>query len=253
MNNQDTDYTRHYLKWHSDKNEHIESMISFYQRMLLPYLPANRDSNILDVGCGMGFALLSLQKIGYTHIQGIELDSGQVNSCLKKNLPVELVTDTIHYLNNQPDKYDVIICLDVIEHIPHQEQLYFVKAINIALKKAGKLICTVPNANSTLASRWRYIDWTHHISFTEDSLDFLLFNAGFDNINVFETEFFNRPQISLLSAIVKKSMWKVYLHWWLFRAVRSLRRLEMIAELGWEQGYKIPLSLNILATANKSS
>jgi hypothetical protein len=48
-------------------------------------------------------------------------------------------------------------------------------------------------------------------------------------------------------------MWKVYFHWWLFCAVRSLRRLEMIAELGWEQGYKIPLSLNILATANKSS
>ncbi|MFM6748325.1 MAG: methyltransferase domain-containing protein [Dolichospermum sp.] len=247
------DYTRHYKKWHSDTPEHIQSMKQYSLGLLSSFLPENKEIRILEVGCGMGFAMLALQDLGYSHIVGIDIDYGQVQSCVQKGLNVTCVEDSTSYLYSHVNEYDLIVVLDVIEHITHANQLEFVRAICQALKPNGQIICTVPNANSTLASRWRYIDWTHHISFTEHSLDFLLYNAGFQTIEVFPTEFFHTPNIKWLSrSIFRKWFWKIMLHWWIFRFVRFFRRLEMIGELGWEQGSIIPLSLNLLARGSKN-
>jgi cyclopropane fatty-acyl-phospholipid synthase-like methyltransferase len=262
--NQAIDYTRQYEKWHSDTPEHIQQMKDFYKKMLHKFLPSKLESRILDVGCGMGFTLMSLQEIGYVHLEGIDIDSGQVQSCLNKKLNVTHVQDSTTFLRSMSNSYDLIVAIDVIEHIPHDKQFEFVRAINLALKSGGKLICTVPNANSALASRWRYIDWTHHVSFTEHSLDFLLFNAGFSSIEIHETEFFYPPYVpKILSRnILRKWFWnlilsedfrKTLLHWQIFKVVRLWQRAQMIAELGWEQGAVVPLSLNILAIGVKHS
>lgn len=246
-------YIYHYKKTHSDTSEHIHRMNSFYRGLLKSIIPEDKNIHILDVGCGMGFALLALQDMGYKNLAGVDIDCGQVESCLAKKLNVVQVNNTIDYLLSHMNRYDLILALDVIEHIDYPEQLSFVKAINNALKKNGKLICTVPNANSVLASRWRYGDWTHHMSFTELSLEFLLYNAGFDDIQIDGTEIFSRPSFRpLLSKLVlSKGLWKNYLRWVLFKFVRSLRRAEMIAEMGWEQGKNVPLSLNLIASAIK--
>ncbi|AKB45104.1 class I SAM-dependent methyltransferase [Methanosarcina vacuolata] len=249
------DYSRQYSIWHSDSPEHIENMKIYYEKLLMPYIPRDKNSFILDVGCGMGFSLIALKDMGFKNIEGIDIDSKQIQSCLNKMLNVTLVEDSIEYLSKKEDTYDMILAFDVIEHVPHQYQLEFVTAIQKAIRSDGILVCTVPNANSTLASRWRYIDWTHHISFTEHSLDFLLYNAGFKNVRVFETEFFQAPRLSSIFShlILTKCFWSSVIHWFCFRSVRALRRIEMIAELGWGQGKVIPLSLNILATADKRS
>lgn len=107
------------------------------------------------------------------------------------------------------------------------------------------LICTVPNASSTLASRWRYIDWTHHSSFTERSLDFLLFNGGFKTVQVLPVEFMVRPANWWLPVMSGARAW------WAFRFFRFIRRLQMMAELGPEQGQAMPLSLNLMGVASK--
>ncbi len=234
------DYTRYYRKWHSDTPEHIRAMKGFYQRILGSYLPSNQDTSILDVGCGTGFALMALQGLGFSNLEGIDADQGQVLACQAKQLPVTHRDDSTSFLAQRPNSYDLILALDVIEHIPQTSQLLFTRSIQTALKPGGYFICTVPNANSALASRWRYNDWTHYTSFTEHSLDFLLYNSGFENIQVHSTEFF---QPKLISRAVLRNI--------LFKMIRGFRRLELIAELGWQQAKDIPLSLNILATANK--
>jgi 2-polyprenyl-3-methyl-5-hydroxy-6-metoxy-1,4-benzoquinol methylase len=250
---QSIDYTRQYQRWHSDTPEHIQAMKKFCGDLLLPYLPADKNIRILDVGCGMGFTLMALKDMGYKTVEGIDIDRGQVESCQAKHLSVTQVEDSVAYLSSQIEQYDLIVSLDVIEHVPKDSQLSFVRSIQNSIKPGGKLICTVPNANAGLASRWQYDDWTHYHSFTEHSLDFLLYNSGFAEIQIHPTEFFHPPTFKLISRNwIRGSFWKSVLHWQLFRFVRTFRRIEMVAELGWDQGQFVPLSLNILATAVKS-
>ena len=239
------DYSHYYRRWHPETPEHQAEMSAFYRRVLGPHLPADKSARILDVGCGGGYALAALQELGFTRCAGVESDAGQVASCAKKKLAVELATDTIAFLQQRAGQFQLLLCLDVIEHVPHDAQLSFVAALAAALAPGGTLICTVPNASAALASHWRHNDWTHHSSFTACSLDFLLHNAGFSNIHVSEVEFLTRPA----------NWWLPFArgarHWWAFRFFRTWRRLEVMAELGPQQGRIVPLSLNLLGIARK--
>lgn len=234
------DYSRHYRNWHTDSAEHIKKMDRLYSQIIADHFPADKNASILDVGCGMGFLLLSLRNAGYGTLTGIDTDEEQVRSCQEKKLNVSLVQDSINYLNNSLSKFDIITAFDVLEHIPPSEQISFLKAINNALTPGGLVILTVPNANSVLASRNRYIDYTHHVLFTEVSLDFVLYNAGFKEINIQPLDYI------ISTASIKNIIQRVLLLYF-----RMRRRLEMMAELGAVWGRKIPLSFNIIAKAKK--
>lgn len=239
------DYTRHYLKWHKNTPDHEKFVKNYYKDLLSPHLPKNKSGLIIDVGCGTGLALDFLKNTGYQSIEGFDTDAGQAKIAAERKLPVKHVDDSIAQLKEKGLVASCILCLDVLEHVPKNYQINFLRAIYYALKPGGRLILTVPNANSALASRWRYIDWTHEASFTEHSLDFVLFNAGFKAISVFPAEFNRRPKLFFLPVGGSR-------HWWAFRFFRLFRRLEMMAELGPEQGKKVPLSLNLLAVADKA-
>lgn len=218
-------------------------MTTHYHRVLQPHLPENKSSAVLDVGCGMGFAMEALLKLGYRQVEGFDTDKNQVAMAQKTGLAVRHVEDSLSFLQTQAKSKNLVICLDVLEHVPKCDQLAFASAIRQVLQPGGQAIFSVPNANAALASRWRYNDWTHETSFTEHSIDFLLFNAGFAKISVFPYEFSIRPRFAWLP---RKSTFL----WAMFRMHRLWRRGEMIAELGPEQGRTIPLSLNLLVVAD---
>ncbi len=237
-------YSIHYRKWHSDSEEHFEAMCIYYKKKFLHLLPQNKEISILDIGCGFGLLLYCLREIGYKNCKGIDISNQQIEVAKKKGLDVECVLDTNKWLEEKKEKFDVIFLLDVLEHIKKEDQLKLLQNIYHSLKKGGKLIVTVPNSNSTFGLRWRYIDWTHEISFTEHSLEFILLNSGFKNVRIEEIEYIDKPKYPF---IVRKSV----LQWFLFKFFRYIRRLQAIAELGYDQGSKIPLSLNILGVAEK--
>lgn len=243
MSMDEIDYSIQYRKWHDDSIRHYEDSYNYYKRIFSNLLPEDKDIKILDVGCGFGLAIYSLKKMGYKHVKGIDISRQLVEVCHKNNLDVELVEDSTEWLNKHPCEFDVIIFLDVLEHIPPEKHLIFLKSIYKSLKQNGMIICTTPNANSTFSSRWIYNDWTHYTSFTEHSLDFILRNSGFKDVQIKEVEFITKPRYPI---ILRKSV----LHWILFKIIRFFRRLEAIAELG-EEGKTIPLSLNLLAVAYK--
>ena len=207
-------------------------MAAHHHRLLKPHLPLNPASAVLDVGCGMGFALESLRQLGYHRLEGFDTDKNQVALAQKAGLSVIWAEDPLSFLAERTRSKDLVLCLDVLEHVPKVEQLKFVSAIREALKPGGRAIFSVPNANSALASRWRYNDWTHEASFTEHSIDFLLFNAGFPKISVFPFEFVVRPRWVWLPR-------KSTLIWFMLCFYRVWRRGEMIAELGPEQGLSL--------------
>jgi len=242
--NTEIDYTRIYCKWHSYDPEHIKMMKDFYCRTIGSFLPGKKDIKILDIGCGMGFAMMFLKDIGYHNVSGIDIDENQVRLCKNKGLDSEVVSNTDLFLRRNTGFYDLILALDLVEHIACKNQLDLMKALYNSLKPGGKFICTVPNANSALASRWRYNCWTHRLSFTENSLDFLLHNAGFNEIEITGTEAMPVPGHQWL---IRKSV----IRWWLLKFFRGIHRLEYMAELGIDEAKKIPLTLNLIAVGVK--
>jgi 2-polyprenyl-3-methyl-5-hydroxy-6-metoxy-1,4-benzoquinol methylase len=243
----DIDYSYHYRKWHDDSEDHFQKMTNYFARKLEPFLPQDRSARIFEVGSGTGFGVGGLQILGYQNVEGIDADKQQVAFAQRRELPVKYVpTDhTKEYLKINAERYDAVLCIDVLEHIPIAAQLTFLKSLREALKPAGRIICQVPNANSGIASRYRYIDWTHQCSFSEISLDFVLHSAGFHVDNIVEIDGKKRPPFPHLLRPRLLASWLIY------KLFRTMRRLEFMAELGEKEGRAIPLTPNILAVATK--
>jgi SAM-dependent methyltransferase len=242
------DYMRQYRHWHDGSDAHFEKMAVRSAGKLRRFLPPSTSTRVIEIGSGMGFAIAGLQRLGYTSVKGIDCSPGQVVEATRRRLPVELVpvNKTCDYLRAHHESFDVALCLDVLEHIPVPEQLSFLRAVHEALRPGGQIVCQVPNANAAVAGRYRYDDWTHHCSFSEHSLDFVLHNAGFVDIEVQEANPNIRPRFAL---IPRRSVFM----WVLRSTLRFFRRLEYaVDDLGWAEAKSIPLSPNIIATARRA-
>lgn len=246
---QSFDYSIHYRFWHDDSEEHAHQMANYLLSQLRPFLPAHLEAEpALDVGCGMGFGMFALKKAGIKNVYGIDIDKSQIESAQKKGLHAELVEDAASYLDANKARFGLILLQDVLEHIAVDKQLPVLKSIFNALQPGGRLIVQVPNANSVLAARWRYIDFTHYSSFTEHSLRFVLVNAGFHQVEIPPTgQPTRRPSVSPSFIFSKygRQQWRQWLVRWVWRQI-------LLSELGEQEHIDaIPLTLNMLAKADK--
>lgn len=239
------DYARHYARFHPDTSEHDANLRALLQRWLGPHLPADPGAAILDVGCGRGYALALLRELGYMKLEGIDSDAGQVTFARRRGLPVTLVADTVAHLRAGGPSYDLVLLMDVLEHIPATSRAEFLQTVAGSLRPGGRLICTVPNAASMLAGYWRYVDPTHHTLFTVQSLDHALHQSGLETMSIQPVEFTVRPRYLFWWPGPRTLLW------WLRCLVRLHWRMVQLAELGWEQGRHTPVGPNLLAVARR--
>ena len=238
-------YQQYYRRWHKDTPEHYEEMCQFNHALYGRFIEKLPRGAALDMGCGMGFTMKYLESKGFQPVYGFDSDEEQISTSKKNNLKVFQADHIDQVFDQIPEKLVLVTAFDILEHMPPLVALENLKKIYAALAPGGMLICTVPNANSALAERWRYGDFTHYTSFTEHSLDFLLYNAGFQNITIYsaDVEFKRRPSFIYSSH-------KKWLRWMQFKMARAFRRWQMVAELG-DEAKNIPLSLNLLGVVTK--
>jgi 2-polyprenyl-3-methyl-5-hydroxy-6-metoxy-1,4-benzoquinol methylase len=237
------DYSQHYARLHPDTPEHDANLRSYFQRSLAAHLPADKGSTVLDVGCGRGYALEWLGSLGYANRTGIDPDTAQVAFARSRGQKVAQVLDSTAYLCERPETCDLILLMDVLEHVPRANQPELLQSIRGALRPGGRLLCTVPNAASPLAGHWRYVDYTHECLFTHESLEFLLAQTGFTIDRVQPVEFLAPPLLGI---------WPPNRHtlrWWILKTSRAHPRLVCLGEFGWKKGWETPLSANLLACA----
>jgi len=129
-------------------------------------------ARILDVGCGTGQTLKNLHTWGYAHAQGIDTSVDAAQWCRTDGLRAqEYQGDALPF---PPESFDLIICLDVLEHVSHDHAL--VSEFARVLAPDGACIAMVP-AHPRL---WSYHDEAmgHYRRYTRTQMRALFQQAG---------------------------------------------------------------------------
>jgi len=146
------------------------------------YLHAKPGGRLLEVGCGSGAALHSMQKKGW-HVTGLDFDEGAVNNARSKGLDVRHGQLSAQAFADQT--FDAVVMSHMIEHVPSSVEL--LAECRRILKSDGILVAITPNADSLLHRRygrdWRGLETPRHLQiFTSASLSCLAARAGFARV-----------------------------------------------------------------------
>lgn len=150
----------HYL---STLSPLIDVEYSSYLAIVSSYL-RNKDVRVLDFGCGDGRLGYELRNSKCSVI-GIDFSEKAIAFAKAfshgvKNVSFD-VQDILTY--NPKKRFDVIVAMEVMEHIPKEECDKIVSSFARLLSRGGKLIVTVPSTNLSLSPK-------HYRHFDEKSL-----------------------------------------------------------------------------------
>jgi SAM-dependent methyltransferase len=131
-------------------------------RWLSPGMPPGPPGAILDVGCGSGEFLLSLQAAGW-EVHGIEVSERAVHAAHESGLEA---VDAGELPDTPPGaRYDVIRFWHALEHV--ESPAAQLEAARERLQKGGRLVLGVPNLGSLAArlsiQNWFYLDVPRHL------------------------------------------------------------------------------------------
>jgi 2-polyprenyl-3-methyl-5-hydroxy-6-metoxy-1,4-benzoquinol methylase len=156
-----------------DQESKITWFEEYYARNYAPHL-ARYDApttSVLDVGCSRGYLLAALGRIGYVNMTGIDLSAGDIEAA-RQLIPQATLAcaDATQYLEARSGGFDIVILRAVVEHTPKTEVLPLLRAVHRSLTPDGTAVVDVPNMDWLFAGHERYMDFTHEVGFTRESL-----------------------------------------------------------------------------------
>lgn len=221
-----------------DASDTLKPRAPFLRRVIERHFPTDRDSIILDLGCGSGVFIHFIREAGYHNVIGVDVSWEQVAEA--KNLGIEGIKqgDLIDALEQLPDEsQDVVVSFDVIEHFTKEELVYFTDQVLRVLRAGGRWIIHVPNGEGLFGSRIFFSDFTHQTCFTPSSIAQLLKSSGFSSVRCYE----DTIVIHGLKSALRRVIWE---------GVRLILLVILAAETG-EASSTYVLTQNLLAVAIK--
>jgi 2-polyprenyl-3-methyl-5-hydroxy-6-metoxy-1,4-benzoquinol methylase len=180
----------------------------YFQSVILPHVPSDLKANILECGCGYGRNIQALRAAGYSRVTGIDISEEQVRYARE-----QLGLNDIHkgdasaFLRESDATYDVVLLLDVLEHLDVDTTVEWLELIRSRLSRSGKIIIQVPNALCPM-NLYRDLDVTHYRSYTDRSMAQTLRLAGFS-----QTSFYGIPPLPIgLGGSLRHVLWRVFLN-----------------------------------------
>jgi len=146
-------------------------------------------ATVLELGCATGLFSELLREQGCS-VFGVEIDEDAAQMAGRHCSDV--VVGDLDVLTGLPwseDSFDVVLCMDVLEHLKNPRRLLHM--VRRYLKDTGKLVVSVPNVANygvrlmLLRGKFEYVDHgildsTHVRFFTLQSIERLLREAGFE-------------------------------------------------------------------------
>ncbi|MBF0491223.1 MAG: class I SAM-dependent methyltransferase [Deltaproteobacteria bacterium] len=175
----------------------------YFEKFLLPHLPHDKKSKIIEIGCGYGRYLKALKENGFTELLGIDISEEQVVYAKEKlGLDDIFLADAFSFLEDKTSVYDTIIACDILEHIDLEDSINLLRACFVALKTGGVLLIQVPNAICPISVH-TYGDITHKRAYTLSSLRQSLLLSGFSpNFSFFELPPYVHGPISMIRRLL---------------------------------------------------
>jgi SAM-dependent methyltransferase len=172
-----------------DEDEFVR-FLAYFKKNYLPHLPSQKNAMILELGCGMGHFLNFLEKEGYQNYLGVDICEENILFCAKRGISATHA-DIFSFLEDSGKLYDAIVMNDVLEHFDKGEVIQILGLAYKRLSPHGRLLLKVPNAaNPIVASSSRYIDFTHELLFTEESISQVLRISGFKSIRIYAQDLY---------------------------------------------------------------
>jgi 2-polyprenyl-3-methyl-5-hydroxy-6-metoxy-1,4-benzoquinol methylase len=175
----------------------------FFDHLLGPFLD-DRPRDVLDVGCGSGTFLYWARSRGFASVHGIDVSDEQVAVARSLDLPAE-VGSFQSYLPDRRDRFDLIVGLDVIEHLTRDEAFEFLDLSLAALRPGGKLLLTTPNGAALRPGPVWHGDLTHETVFSPKTIALALRLAGYEAIRVSEIA----PPPTTIRSKVRRLLWSL--------------------------------------------
>jgi SAM-dependent methyltransferase len=122
-------------------------------RAELDRLPIPGEARVLDAGCGSGRTLLELTQFG--SLAGIELDPDAAALARSRGV-AEIREGRLEELPWDGRSFDLVVCLDVIEHTP--DDRVALRELRRVCRPGGFLLLTVP----ALPRLWSVHDEVNH-------------------------------------------------------------------------------------------
>jgi SAM-dependent methyltransferase len=191
---------------------------AYFEAHVAPWLPADRDAAVAEVGCGWGRYLAALAAAGYARCEGVDVSEEQVTYARETMRLTNVVRgDAVAWLEARPARFDCVLALDVLEHLDTDTLVALASAAREALRPGGRFVVHVPNALAPL-SPLRYADLTHVRAFTAGSLAQLFRAAGLVPRAFRETAPHGRGAAATLRRIVWKGLLRPAVHGWMLAA-----------------------------------
>ncbi|MFN4027302.1 MAG: class I SAM-dependent methyltransferase [Flavobacterium sp.] len=169
-----------------------------------------QNKTILDAGCGVGFGSFLLAKNGAKHVKGISISSKEIqraNQVKEQSQTNNIEFEVASFDDTQPNRYDIIICIESLKHTLNFEQSF--NQLLAGLKPNG-ILCIVDD----------FFDKKHNktsMAFQKDwHLNYLI---SLSDVTIDEGQF-EQTQDNLKAWLYPKSLWKINLKLWLFRAFK---------------------------------
>lgn len=179
----------------------------YFNEYVLKHLGANKDISVLEIGCGYGRYTKAMMDSGFTNVKGIDISREQIQYAREK-LGIKNVelADALEYLTSEK-KYDVILLMDVLEHLELQYAITLLSKIYASLKGGGKLIIHVPNGLAPLTPPF-HGDVTHVRSYSVNSMSQILRMSGFKEFRHLPLP----PLITGIASFIRRVLWTFILN-----------------------------------------
>lgn len=159
----------------------------------------NGKIKLLDIGAGVGFVEELINKNRNISIHANDFSKTSVN-ILKRKFRGNFSIQSIYNLKYPKNYFNVILVLEVLEHIPPSRLFKILESISKLLKKDGVLIVSVP-MNEGLENMTSNPSG-HVRMYTQDLIKAELIIAGFKTVK--QETFFAFPSLYFLKTLMAK-------------------------------------------------